>query len=89
LDDEREVLLRTFAAKKSKGLFGFFNRREVILFSDGTLAYKYKKKPNEIKNEIKTDEIEKLERDKNIITLHVSDQQIKTIILKFDNHSQA
>ena len=51
--DEREVILRAVVSKKSTTIFKLFNKREVILFNDGTLAYKFKKKPNEIKNQIR------------------------------------
>mmetsp|Transcript_42602 Transcript_42602/g.65331 ORF Transcript_42602/g.65331 Transcript_42602/m.65331 type:complete len:148 (-) Transcript_42602:30-473(-) len=90
-DEEREVMMRTFASKKSTGLLGLFNRREVIIFSDGTLAYKFKKNQG-LKNEIRADQIEEMERQKNkliIKTNQTSNSKESTITLKFDTSFQA
>ena len=51
----KDIILNTFAGKKAK-LF-FYTQRELLLFSDGTFAYKRKNKSDIIKLSITPDQI--------------------------------
>lgn len=50
-EEEKQILLRTLAGKKSRLII--YTTREVLLFSDGSLAYKRRNKSQVIKYIIK------------------------------------
>ena len=63
----KDIVLNTFAGKKAK-LF-FYTQRELLLFSDGTFAYKRKNKSDRIKLSITPDQIARLQKAKNVLTI--------------------
>lgn len=59
-EDDQTVLLRTFAGKKSRLIIS--TTREILLFKDGSFAYKGRKKSKKIKQTIKPKDIDKFVR---------------------------
>ena len=57
-EEMNDIIITTFANKKSRMLF--YTKREIILFKDGSFAYKRKNKSIKIKLIIKPQEIDKL-----------------------------
>ena len=62
-----KVILSTVASKKSS--FVFYSKREIMLFSDGSFAYKRKNNSDKIKLHIKPVDIIKLSRSGNVLTI--------------------
>ena len=65
-EEIKEVFKTTFAGKKSK--FVFYTQRKIILYTDGSFAYKSKNK-NKIKLFVPAQNIKKLDRKNNILKL--------------------
>ena len=68
LEEKKEVLMISFAGKKG-ALPLFYTQREIILFSDGSFAYKRKQKSPKIKQMISPKNMVKVTRSKNILTI--------------------
>ena len=79
----KEIVLNTFAGKKAK-LF-FRTQRELLLFSDGTFAYKKKNKSDIIKLSVSPDQIVCLQQAKNVLTITLEGSSKK---LSFKFHSE-
>ena len=62
-----KVILTTVASKKSRMIF--YSKREIMLFSDGSFAYKRKNDTEKIKLHIKAVEIIKLSRSGNVLSI--------------------
>ena len=60
---EPEIVLKTFVGKKSKLIF-HYNQRELILYSNGSLAYKKKNKSDNTKQTITREDMVKITRNK-------------------------
>lgn len=60
---EPEIVLKTFAGKKSKLIF-HYNQRELILYSNGSLSYKKKNKSDNTKQTITREDMVKITRNK-------------------------
>ena len=60
---EPEIVLKTFVGKKSKLIF-HYNQRELILYSNGSLAYKKKNKSDKTKQTITREDMVKITRNK-------------------------
>jgi|TARA_B110001450_G_C17581309_1_gene465043 hypothetical protein len=78
-----EIVLNTFAGKKAK-LF-FYTQRELLLFSDGTFAYKRKNKSERIKLSVSPDQIDRLQKSKNVLTITLKDSSTS---MSFKFHSE-
>ena len=81
--------MTTFAGKKAK-LF-FYTQRELCLFSDGTFAYKRKNKSDVIKLSVKPEEINRLQKTKNVLTfvLKGNTHATNTMSFKFNSIKEA
>jgi len=62
----RKVVLDTLVGKKTRMFF--YSSRQVFLYDDGSFAYSRRKK-KEIKRLITTQEIQRVERNKQILTI--------------------
>lgn len=60
---EPEIVLKTFAGKKSKLIF-HYNQRELVLFSNGSVAYKKKNKSESTRQTITRSDMVKITRNK-------------------------
>ena len=63
----KQIQRQTFAGKKSKMFF--YTQREIVLFTDGSFAYKAKNKSEKIKMTITRDSIKKVERKNQVLTI--------------------
>jgi hypothetical protein len=52
-EKEAEIIMRSFASKKSSMISILYTQREILLFSDGSFAYKRKNKSEKTKQLIK------------------------------------
>jgi hypothetical protein len=92
-----KVILQTIAKKKSNILFS--SKREIILFSDGSFAYKRKNDLQKIKLHIKIQEMVKISRNGAVLTLITDireDSQLlkekkisNTLVFKFSSSDEA
>jgi hypothetical protein len=88
-DDIPTIIMRIFVGKKARMIF--YTRREILLFSNGNIAYKRKSNPDVIKRTIQPKDIYKMSRTKNILTIITNSKAADTadtesqFIFKFED----
>ena len=65
-----EIVLKTFAGKKSRMIY--YTQRELILFSNGSFAYKRKNKSEKTKQTITRADIVKISRNKHFLQININ-----------------